>query len=116
MAVIVLCNKYIVSGFICSKQNIILIFYMNICMGYLLKISSDNLIYEVIFYCLVAIEQISPTSAKNRPAGDFITVIEVNGVKVAENASKKSEESSQSSESSSAVDPMAAPKKKVPPK
>lgn len=70
-------------------------------------------------YCSVAVEQTSPTPAKNRPAsqaGDFVTVIEVNGLKVAENASKKSEESSQSSESSSTVDPMVATKKKVPPK
>ncbi|XP_026327721.1 active breakpoint cluster region-related protein isoform X2 [Hyposmocoma kahamanoa] len=66
-----------------------------------------------------AVEQTSPTPAKTRPAsqaGDFVTVIEVNGLKVAESASKKSEESSQSSESSSTVDPIVAAKKKVPPK
>ncbi|XP_072949374.1 active breakpoint cluster region-related protein isoform X2 [Epargyreus clarus] len=60
----------------------------------------------------------SPNQAKNRPmsqAGDFVTVIEVNGLKLAENASKKSEESPQSSESSS-IDPTTAAKKKVPPK
>lgn len=56
--------------------------------------------------------------SKNRPvsqAGDFITVIEVNGLKAVENALKKAEESSQSSESS-ATDSNLAAKKKVPPK
>ncbi|XP_073956741.1 rho GTPase activating protein at 1A isoform X1 [Choristoneura fumiferana] len=66
----------------------------------------------------VAVEQTSPTQAKNRPAsqtGDFVTVIEVNGLKAAENASKKVQESSPSSDGSP-VDPTAAAKKKVPPK
>ncbi|KAJ8722155.1 hypothetical protein PYW08_004557 [Mythimna loreyi] len=65
----------------------------------------------------VAVEQTSPNQAKNRPTsqtGDFVTVIEVNGLKLAE-ASKKSEESQQSSEGSP-VDPVAVAKKKVPPK
>lgn len=60
----------------------------------------------------------SPNKAKNRPtsqSGDFVTVIEVNGLKLAENAAKKAEESPQSSESSP-VDPVVAAKKKVPPK
>lgn len=48
-------------------------------------------------------------------AGDFVTVIEVNGLKLAESASKKAEESQQSSEGSP-VDPVAIAKKKVPPK
>ncbi|KAM3965390.1 LOW QUALITY PROTEIN: rho GTPase activating protein at 1A [Aphomia sociella] len=64
------------------------------------------------------VEQTSPTQAKNRPTSqtaDFVTVIEVNGLKLAENASKKSDESPQSSESSP-IDPTAASKKKVPPK
>ncbi|PZC81462.1 hypothetical protein B5X24_HaOG212667 [Helicoverpa armigera] len=64
----------------------------------------------------VAVEQTSPNQAKNRPTsqtGDFVTVIEVNGLKLA--ASKKSEESQQSSEGSP-VDPVAIAKKKVPPK
>ncbi|XP_047030548.1 active breakpoint cluster region-related protein isoform X2 [Helicoverpa zea] len=63
-----------------------------------------------------AVEQTSPNQAKNRPTsqtGDFVTVIEVNGLKLA--ASKKSEESQQSSEGSP-VDPVAIAKKKVPPK
>lgn len=66
----------------------------------------------------VAVEQTSPTQAKNRPAsqtGDFVTVIEVNGLKAGDNVSKKPEESSQSSESSS-FDATVAAKKKVPPK
>ncbi|CAH0691920.1 unnamed protein product [Spodoptera exigua] len=66
----------------------------------------------------VAVEQTSPNQAKNRPTsqtGDFVTVIEVNGLKLAESASKKSEESQQSSEGSP-VDPVAIAKKKVPPK
>ncbi|XP_050554471.1 active breakpoint cluster region-related protein isoform X2 [Spodoptera frugiperda] len=65
-----------------------------------------------------AVEQTSPNQAKNRPTsqtGDFVTVIEVNGLKLAESASKKSEESQQSSEGSP-VDPVAIAKKKVPPK
>ncbi|XP_059052122.1 active breakpoint cluster region-related protein isoform X2 [Achroia grisella] len=65
-----------------------------------------------------SVEQTSPIKAKNRPTSqtaDFVTVIEVNGLKLAENASKKSDESPQSSESSP-VDPTAAAKKKVPPK
>ncbi|XP_063383871.1 active breakpoint cluster region-related protein [Cydia fagiglandana] len=65
-----------------------------------------------------ALEETSPSPAKNRPAsqaGDFVTVIEVNGLKAAENASKKVQESPPSSESSP-VDPTAASKKKVPPK
>ncbi|XP_063536599.1 active breakpoint cluster region-related protein [Cydia strobilella] len=65
-----------------------------------------------------ALEETSPSPAKNRPAsqaGDFVTVIEVNGLKAAENASKKVQESPPSSESSP-VDPTAAAKKKVPPK
>ncbi|XP_047991212.1 active breakpoint cluster region-related protein [Leguminivora glycinivorella] len=65
-----------------------------------------------------ALEETSPSPAKNRPAsqaGDFVTVIEVNGLKAAENASKKAQESPPSSESSP-VDPAAAAKKKVPPK
>ncbi|CAB3261568.1 unnamed protein product [Arctia plantaginis] len=60
----------------------------------------------------------SPNQAKNRPTsqiGDFVTVIEVNGLKLAESASKKTEESQQSSEGSP-VDPVAIAKKKVPPK
>ncbi|XP_049873106.1 active breakpoint cluster region-related protein isoform X2 [Pectinophora gossypiella] len=63
-------------------------------------------------------DQTSPTQAKNRPTSqtaDFVTVIEVNGLKIAENANKKSEDSPQSSESSP-VDPTVAAKKKVPPK
>ncbi|XP_060803118.1 active breakpoint cluster region-related protein [Amyelois transitella] len=66
----------------------------------------------------VAVDQTSPTQVKNRPtsqSGDFVTVIEVNGLKLAENASKKTDESPQSSESSP-VEPTAAAKKKVPPK
>ncbi|KAJ0176553.1 hypothetical protein K1T71_007732 [Dendrolimus kikuchii] len=66
----------------------------------------------------VGLDQTSPKQAENRPAsqiGDFVTVIEVNGLKLAEKASKQSEESPQSSESSP-VDPVAATKKKVPPK
>ncbi|XP_053609189.1 active breakpoint cluster region-related protein isoform X1 [Plodia interpunctella] len=66
----------------------------------------------------VAVDQTCPTQAKNRPTsqtGDFVTVIEVNGLKLAENASKKADDSPQSSESSP-VDPTAATKKKVPPK
>ncbi|XP_041978968.1 active breakpoint cluster region-related protein [Aricia agestis] len=58
-------------------------------------------------------------SPKNRPvsqAGDFVTVIEVNGLKLAENASKKSEDSPQSSESSAAEPALPVAKKKVPPK
>ncbi|XP_013164778.1 PREDICTED: active breakpoint cluster region-related protein isoform X2 [Papilio xuthus] len=65
-----------------------------------------------------AVEQKSPTNAKNRPmsqTGDFVTVIEVNGLKVAENASKKTENSPQSPESATADSTVAA-KKKVPPK
>ncbi|XP_053609190.1 active breakpoint cluster region-related protein isoform X2 [Plodia interpunctella] len=65
-----------------------------------------------------AVDQTCPTQAKNRPTsqtGDFVTVIEVNGLKLAENASKKADDSPQSSESSP-VDPTAATKKKVPPK
>ncbi|XP_063364398.1 active breakpoint cluster region-related protein [Cydia amplana] len=65
-----------------------------------------------------ALEETSPSPAKNRPAsqaGDFVTVIEVNGLKAAENASKKVQESPPSSEISP-VDPTAAAKKKVPPK
>ncbi|XP_045772789.1 active breakpoint cluster region-related protein isoform X2 [Maniola jurtina] len=57
------------------------------------------------------------TQNKTRPAsqaGDFVTVIEVNGLKAAENAAKKSDDSPQSSESSSAE--ATASKKKVPPK
>ncbi|KAL0838743.1 hypothetical protein ABMA28_016797 [Loxostege sticticalis] len=66
----------------------------------------------------ITVGKSSPTPTKNRPAsqaGDFVTVIEVNGLKVAENAAKKAEESPQSSESSP-VDPTAIAKKKVPPK
>lgn len=66
----------------------------------------------------VGVEQTSPNQAKNRPTsqtGDFVTVIEVNGLKLAESASKKAEESQQSSEASP-VDPIAIAKKKVPPK
>lgn len=66
----------------------------------------------------VAVDQTSHSQSKNRPTsqtGDFVTVIEVNGLKLAENASKKSEESPQSSESSP-VDPVSVAKKKVPPK
>jgi hypothetical protein len=65
-----------------------------------------------------SIENSSPTRAKNRPAsqtGDFVTVIEVNGLKLAEIAAKKGEESPQSSESSP-VDQAVLAKKKVPPK
>ncbi|KAJ2949180.1 hypothetical protein O0L34_g6122 [Tuta absoluta] len=65
-----------------------------------------------------AVEQKSPSQAKNRPTsqtGDFVTVIEVNGLKATENASKKNEESPPSSESSPS-DPAVAAKKKVPPK
>ncbi|KAL4715462.1 hypothetical protein ACJJTC_015365 [Scirpophaga incertulas] len=63
-------------------------------------------------------DKASPTQAKNRPAsqtGDFVTVIEVNGLKLAEQASKKTEDSPQSS-ASSPVDPAAAAKKKGPTK
>lgn len=66
----------------------------------------------------VGVDQTSPNQAKNRPTsqtGDFVTVIEVNGLKLAESAAKKAEESQQSSESSP-VDPVAVAKKKVPPK
>lgn len=72
--------------------------------------------YKSLF--TVAIEQKSPTNAKNRPmsqTGDFVTVIEVNGLKAAENASKKTENSPQSPESATADSTVAA-KKKVPPK
>lgn len=72
----------------------------------------------LLFFFMVAVEQTSPTQAKNRPAsqtGDFVTVIEVNGLKAAENASKKVQDSSPSSDGSP-VDPVAAAKKKVPPK
>ncbi|XP_048478633.1 active breakpoint cluster region-related protein isoform X5 [Plutella xylostella] len=64
------------------------------------------------------IEQNNLAQCKNRPAsqaGDFVTVIEVNGLKAAENAAKKAEESPQSPESSP-VDSTTAAKKKVPPK
>lgn len=64
------------------------------------------------------VEEKSPTQAKNRPmsqAGDFITVIEVNGLKIAENASKTTDESPQSPESTT-TDSAVATKKKVPPK
>ncbi|CAG4971264.1 unnamed protein product [Parnassius apollo] len=66
----------------------------------------------------VAGEQKIQTQAKNRPTsqgGDFVTVIEVNGLKVAENAPKKADESPQSPESTTA-DSAIATKKKVPPK
>ncbi|XP_026499559.1 active breakpoint cluster region-related protein isoform X2 [Vanessa tameamea] len=64
------------------------------------------------------VESTNKTQAKNRPAsqaGDFVTVIEVNGLKAVENAAKKLDESPPSSESSS-TDPASATKKKVPPK
>ncbi|CAH2096097.1 unnamed protein product [Euphydryas editha] len=67
---------------------------------------------------IVDLEINDKTQAKNRPAsqaGDFVTVIEVNGLKVAENAAKKLDESPPSSESST-TDATAATKKKVPPK
>ncbi|XP_075978308.1 rho GTPase activating protein at 1A isoform X1 [Anticarsia gemmatalis] len=63
------------------------------------------------------VEQTSPNQAKNRPTsqtGDFVTVIEVNGLKLAESA-KKAEESQQSSDGSP-VEPIVIAKKKVPPK
>jgi len=66
----------------------------------------------------VGLDQTSPNQAKNRPTsqtGDFVTVIEVNGLKLAESAAKKAEESQQSSEGSP-VDPVALARKKVPPK
>lgn len=80
--------------------------------------------YFYIFFFLllftVALDQTSPDLAKNRPqsqTGDFVTVIEVNGLKLAENAAKKADESSQSSQSESGPsDPVVAAKKKVPPK
>ncbi|CAG9786811.1 unnamed protein product [Diatraea saccharalis] len=64
-------------------------------------------------------EKSSPTQTKNRPtsqAGDFVTVIEVNGLKLAENAAKKAEELPQSTESSPVDLTAAVAKKKVPPK
>lgn len=63
-------------------------------------------------------EEKSPKQPKARPAsqaGDFVTVIEVNGLKLAENAAKKAEETTSPSSESSSVEPTAA-KKKVPPK
>ncbi|CAG4987198.1 unnamed protein product [Parnassius apollo] len=66
----------------------------------------------------VAGEQKIQTQAKNSQTsqgGDFVTVIEVNGLKVAENAPKKADESPQSPESTTA-DSGIATKKKVPPK
>ncbi|CAH0715454.1 unnamed protein product, partial [Brenthis ino] len=66
----------------------------------------------------IDIESTNKTPVKNRPAsqaGDFVTVIEVNGLKAAEKAAKKSDESPQSSESSS-TEASAPNKKKVPPK
>ncbi|RVE50864.1 hypothetical protein evm_004431 [Chilo suppressalis] len=65
-----------------------------------------------------SVEKTSPIQTKNRPtsqAGDFVTVIEVNGLKLAENAAKKAEEALKSPESS-LIDPAAIAKKKVPPK
>lgn len=67
---------------------------------------------------MVGIESINSIQVKNRPAsqgGDFVTVIEVNGLKAAENAARKPDDSPQTSESSS-TDPALAAKKKVPPK
>ncbi|XP_045448294.1 active breakpoint cluster region-related protein [Melitaea cinxia] len=67
---------------------------------------------------IVDLEINDKTQDKTRPAsqaGDFVTVIEVNGLKVAENAAKKLDESPPSSESSS-TDATATGKKKVPPK
>ncbi|CAH2262847.1 jg9220 [Pararge aegeria aegeria] len=64
------------------------------------------------------IETTNKTQNKTRPAsqaGDFVTVIEVNGLKAAGNAAKKSDDSPQSSESSSA-EATSSSKKKVPPK
>lgn len=58
------------------------------------------------------------TQSKNRPAsqaGDFVTVIEVNGLKAAEKAAKKSDDSTPSSESNS-LESAPPVKKKVPPK
>lgn len=73
---------------------------------------------QVNIFISVDVESSNKTPVKNRPAsqaGDFVTVIEVNGLRAAENAAKKSDESPQSSESSS-TETNPANKKKVPPK
>lgn len=87
-------------------------------LGYISQFDCGLKLSWVNIFISVDIESTNKTPVKNRPAsqaGDFVTVIEVNGLKAAEKAAKKSDESPQSSESSS-TEASATNKKKVPPK